>query len=76
MTELNQAHHPEAAQPAPLWPEPAEPAIGDPSVSAILATLDGVPGLPVSEHEAVYGELHDALLHALNEDAPNGEGEA
>lgn len=79
MTELNDAHHNEAAQPTPQWPETAEaagPALSDPSVAAIVAGLDGVPGLPVNEHEAVYGELHDALLEALNEDTASGEGEA
>lgn len=79
MTELNHAHHNEAAQPTPQWPETAEtaePAPGDPSVAAIVAALDSVPGLPVNEHDAVYGELHDALVEALNEDIASGEGEA
>ncbi|MET3350429.1 UNVERIFIED_ORG: hypothetical protein ABID57_002119 [Arthrobacter sp. UYEF1] len=76
MTELNEAHHPEAAQPMPEWPDAAAPATTDPSIAALLAALGGVEKLPVSEHEAVYSDLHDALLHALNEEAPNGEGEA
>ncbi|HCN22472.1 MAG TPA: hypothetical protein DIT15_09545 [Arthrobacter bacterium] len=76
MTELNEAHRPEAAQPTPEWPDTAAPAVSDPSITAFIATLDGVEVLPVSEHEAVYSDLHDALLHALNEDAPTGEGEA
>ncbi|MGY4542926.1 hypothetical protein ACVWY0_002851 [Arthrobacter sp. UYNi723] len=76
MTELNEPHHPEPAQPTPEWPDTAAPASTDPSIAAITAALDGVERLPVSEHEAVYSDVHDALLHALNEEAPNGEGEA
>ena len=60
----------------PEWPDAAAPAATDPSIAALVAALDGVEKLPVSEHEAVYSDLHDALLHALNEEAPNGEGEA
>lgn len=69
MTELNEPHYPEAAQPTPEWPDTAAPATTDPSIAAITAALDGVERLPVSEHEAVYSDLHDALLHALNEEA-------
>ncbi|KRE78191.1 hypothetical protein [Arthrobacter sp. Soil762] len=76
MTELNEPHHPEPAQSTPEWPDTAAPATTDPSIAAITAVLDGVERLPVSEHEAVYSDLHDALLHALNEEAPNSEGEA
>jgi len=76
MTELNDAHYPEAAQPTTEWPDTVTPAVTDPSIAAVMATLDGVPELPVSGHESVYSALHDALLHALNEDAPTGKGEA
>jgi hypothetical protein len=75
MTELSEAHHPEAAQPTPEWPGTAAPATTDPSIAALTAALDGIEQLPVSEHEAVYSHLHDALLHALNEEPSNGEGE-
>jgi hypothetical protein len=74
MSELNEEH--EAAQPTPEWPEKPAEDIGDPSVEAIVATLDGLRTLPVAEHESVYGELHDALLESLNEDAPSGNGGA
>lgn len=47
------------------WPEPVE-AGGDPSVDAIVASLEDVPGLPVEEHLARYTEVHDALLSALD----------
>ena len=73
MTELNEAPEPEAAQPTPEWPEAAVD-IGDPSVERIVAALGGVQALPVPEHEAVYTELHDALLESLNEDAPGNGG--
>lgn len=77
MTELNHEHTPETAQQTPEWPGTAAHTINDPEIAAIVDALDGVPERPVAEHEAVYGELHDALLLALNEDAPNnGEGEA
>ncbi|PTT70357.1 hypothetical protein [Arthrobacter sp. HMWF013] len=74
MTELNQKNEPEAAQPTPDWPAATADGIDDPSVAAIVTALDGVQALPVAEHETVYSELHDALLQALNEDAPLGEG--
>lgn len=73
MTELNDEHHPGAAQPTHEWPDTTAPTISEPSIAALMGTLDGIEVLPVSEHEAVYSELHDALLRALNEDAPNGE---
>ena len=76
MTELNSEHEPETAQPTPVWPEAAPDGIDDPSIAAIVSALDGVQALPVAEHETVYSELHDALLHALNEDAPTGEARA
>jgi hypothetical protein len=74
MTELNEEHEPEAAQPRPDWPETRAEDIGDPSVAAIAATLDGLKALPVADHEAIYGQLHDALLESLNQDARSGNG--
>jgi hypothetical protein len=76
MTELNEAHHPVAAQPTPEWPETAETEVGDPSVEAVLATLRGLPEIPVADHEAIYSGLHDALLETLNEEPPAGNGGA
>jgi hypothetical protein len=72
MTELNETHHPVAAQPIPEWPDAA--GAGDPSVDAVLSSLAGLPGMPVADHEAVYSELHDALLETLNEEPPAGNG--
>jgi len=74
MTELNDTHHPKAAQPTPEWPHAAAVDVGDPAVMAVLLPLDGLESLPVAGHEAVYSELHDGLLAALNEDAPAGSG--
>jgi hypothetical protein len=66
-----------------IWPELALPANGpdngpdssgpdsgvaDPAVRTILEQVREVPGLPVSEHPAVYAGIHDALLEALNEE--------
>lgn len=76
MTELNHEHGAHPAQQTPEWPEPGAEQIGDPEIASIVAALRGVPGMPGADHEAVYSELHDALLEALNEDAPNGAGEA
>ena len=76
MTELNDEHTGEPAQPTPNWPGATAPKVSDPEIAAIVKALDGVADRPVADHEAVYAELHDALLQALNEDAPNGEGEA
>jgi len=47
---------------------------GDPGVDAVLAGLDQVPGLPVGEHAALYTELHDGLLAALNEESLGSQG--
>ncbi|MEJ1180218.1 hypothetical protein ACFC25_19745 [Pseudarthrobacter sp. NPDC055928] len=74
MTELNETHNPVAAQPTPAWPETAGTETGDPSVAAVLAALEGVPAMPVADHEAVYSELHDALLETLNEEPAAGNG--
>jgi len=74
MTELNETHNPVAAQPTVEWPDTDAARVGDPSVDAVLAALEGVPAMPVADHEAVYSELHDALLETLNEEpaARNG----
>ncbi|HEY8700757.1 MAG TPA: hypothetical protein VIM08_07300 [Arthrobacter sp.] len=74
MTELNEEKDPQAAQPSPEWPEARPEDISDPSVAAVIAALDGLKALPVAQHEALYGELHDALLEALNEDDKSGNG--
>ena len=76
MTELNEAHHPIAAQPTPEWPGTADAGVGDPSVDAALAALDGLQTKPVADHEALYAELHDALLESLNEEPAAGNGGA
>lgn len=76
MTELNDDYNGEPAQHTPEWPGTEAPQVSDPRIAAIVAALDGVADRPVADHEAVYSELHDALLLALNEDAPNGEGRA
>ncbi|MET3719845.1 MULTISPECIES: hypothetical protein [unclassified Arthrobacter] len=68
MTELNDEDNPEPAQQAPGWPETAAQELSDPGISAIVAVLDGVADRPVAEHEAIYSDLHDALLQALKEE--------
>ena len=58
-----------------VWPELAvsgsgssDAAAADPAVLAILERVRDVPGLPVSEHQAAYAGMHDALLEALNQE--------
>jgi len=71
MTELTEPDD-STAQPAPEWPRAASQDIGqditDPQVAQATARLLEIPGLPAAEHEAVYNELHDDLLSALNSD--------
>jgi hypothetical protein len=74
MTELNETHNPDAAQPTSEWPDRNGAGAGDPSVDAVLAALDGLPETPVADHEPIYGGLHDALLETLNEEPPAGNG--
>lgn len=77
MTELNNEYNPQPAQQSAPWPAPGTEKINDPEIGAIVAALDSVQDRPVTDHEAVYGELHDALLQALNEEVPTtGEGES
>ncbi len=42
---------------------------GHPAVDAVIASLDGLEERPVGEHVAVFEHAHDALRHALNDDA-------
>jgi hypothetical protein len=76
MTELTDPDD-STAQPAPEWPRAASQDIGqgiaDPQVARIVARLLDIPGLPTAEHEAVYNELHDELLSALNSDPVNSD---
>jgi hypothetical protein len=74
MTELNETRNPVAAQPTPEWPDTNAAGAGDPSVDALLTALDGLPEIPVRDHETIYSELHDALLETLNEEPPAANG--
>ncbi|HEY2575399.1 MAG TPA: hypothetical protein VGI74_03740 [Streptosporangiaceae bacterium] len=53
--------------------EQAGPA-GEPSVDAMIARLDGLDGLPLAEHVAVFEDTHAALRQVLSEldAAPDG----
>ena len=48
------------------------PLTGDPAVDAVLSRLDAVGETPVADHAALYADLHDGLLAALNEDPAEG----
>jgi hypothetical protein len=43
------------------------PATGEPRVDAALARLDELEGLPVSEHRAVFEDVHQRLTDVLGE---------
>ena len=72
MTELTEPL-PAAAQPSPDWPGTGGAGVTDPVVAQALARLGALPQVPVAEHEAVYNELHDELLAALNSDPANSD---
>jgi hypothetical protein len=61
-----------AAQAATGGPE-AAPA-GEPAVDAMIARLDGLDGLPLDQHVAVFEETHAGLRQVLSE--LDGEAEA
>lgn len=48
------------------------PLTGDPAVDAVLSCLDAVGETAVTDHAALYADLHDGLLAALNEDPAEG----
>jgi hypothetical protein len=55
------------------------PATGDPRVDAVLARLDELEGLPVTEHRAVFEDVHRRLRDVLGEldtGQPRGAGDA
>jgi|CZKT01.1.fsa_nt_gi hypothetical protein len=59
-------------RPGQSGPEPPGqgelPAVtGEPSVDAALARLDELPGLPVTEHCAVFEQVHKSLTDVLGE---------
>ncbi|TNB73402.1 hypothetical protein FHJ30_08100 [Arthrobacter sp. BB-1] len=72
MTELTEPES-AAAQPSLDWPETGDAGVSDPAVAHALARLVALPQVPVAEHEAVYNELHDELLAALNSDPANSD---
>jgi hypothetical protein len=43
------------------------PATGEPRVDAALARLDELEGLPVTEHRAVFEDVHRRLRDVLGE---------
>ena len=71
MTELTEPDD-STGQPTPEWPQHASRGSGqeitDPQVARAVARLSDIPGLPAADHEAVYNELHDQLLAALDSD--------
>jgi hypothetical protein len=75
MTELSPSDESAAAQPSPDWPLNSQHGVTDQLVHQALAPLDGLPGIPVADHEEVYNALHDNLRAALDTD-PASEGPA
>ena len=78
MTELNTFPETGSDRPGTGWPaaRAAGSAVADASVAAVLERLADIPGLPVAGHAEAYSALHDALLHALNEEDPSAAGDA
>jgi hypothetical protein len=59
-------HLPEDMQQA-AWPEEERPATGEPRVDAALARLDELAARPVTEHRAVFEDVHRRLRDVLGE---------
>jgi hypothetical protein len=55
-------------------PSPEARRTGDPRLDAALAELDRLPDLPVTEHAAVFEEVHRVLQGALAEAPPGYPG--
>ena len=56
--------------------EPRTPATGEARVDEALARLDELPGLPVTEHPAVFEQVHRRLQEVLGELDTGPAGEA
>jgi hypothetical protein len=86
MTELNPETDPATGtDPATAgagvgWPSfQGGAAAGDEAVDVLLERLGALPWTPVSEHGGIYGNLHDDLMEALDEDVTgqfNSTGDA
>lgn len=73
MTELSTPAESAAAQPSPDWPLNSQHGVTDRLVHKALAPLDGLPGIPVADHEEVYNALHDNLRAALDTDPASAD---
>jgi hypothetical protein len=58
---------PEQAGERPATGEPRVDGTGEPRVDAALARLDELEGLPVTEHRAVFEDVHRRLRDVLGE---------
>ncbi|HTZ29216.1 MAG TPA: hypothetical protein VMC83_34765 [Streptosporangiaceae bacterium] len=56
-----------AGTPEAAWPEEERPATGEPRVDAALARLDELAARPVTEHRAVFEDVHRRLRDVLGE---------
>ena len=63
---------PFTARPSPRVEGPAPSRTGDRRVDEVLASLDGLPDLPVSDHVAVLESAHDRLRAALTDAGDTG----
>jgi hypothetical protein len=55
-------------------PEPARPETGEPRVDAALTLLDRLADLPVTEHAAVFEQVHAELTTVLGQLDPESAG--
>jgi hypothetical protein len=58
---------PPGAPEAAGWPEEERPATGEPRVDAALARLDELAGRPITEHRAIFEDVHRRLRDVLGE---------
>jgi hypothetical protein len=71
---------PAAEQPGPVQPDdqtdPTGPAesTGNPDVDDVVASLEQLDGMPVSEHVAVFEAAHEKLRGALADAGNDGSG--
>jgi hypothetical protein len=49
------------------WAQEQRPATGEPRVDAALARLGELPGRPVTEHRAIFEDVHRRLRDVLGE---------
>jgi hypothetical protein len=73
-TEADGAGEPADHEVAAIAPEPARRQTGEPRVDAALTLLDRLTELPVTEHAAVFEQVHAELTAVLGQLDPESAG--